>query len=96
VVKLNRAKPYAEVYGGAGVLYEQAGLLFLPNGRQVGDTSTDVEPEPNIDMMLAKADSGECPVEELDETQLRALVESFGVEYQTRAQALAYLKDGGL
>ena len=81
---LNRSAPYGQVYGMAGVSFEQNGRLFDFGGFPVDGNGNRVEavqeaaPSPGIEGMHWK--------------QLKVMVEQYGGEFTTREAAIAFLR----
>lgn len=103
---LDRTRPFGNVYGLGGVDHEQDGLYFTKEGKQVkvDDVSPPTEePAPvaiddgsNVKPATV-VDSPEPPeqptkFDDMHHMQLRSAVKMFGGEYQSREQAIAFLK----
>lgn len=99
--QLNRNKPFAEVHGLPGAIYEQEGMYFNGNGdesslRSIEEETSIISEEiipPNplsaSEIMAPESDSG---LGEMHWKHLKALVESYGGEWENKEKALIFLK----
>ena len=102
---LDKNKPYAEIHGLPGAMYEQNGIMFK------GDLTEALSTEPFLEEALPPEDISEPPVvfciEQKTEPHdfsdgktifdmhwkpLKLLVESYGGEWTNRASAIEFLK----
>lgn len=100
---LDRSVAYGQVINMGGVAYEQRGVYYDGQGRPVKVThrtvvrAGDQEPVDVYDLELLPIDDGpdeDEGLEKLGTKRLKALVESFGGTYTTRAAALVFLEKG--
>lgn len=103
---LDKSKPFATVYGQPGVSYEQNGVLFNAGGNAVEESTLipceeapEVVPEDKNEplVLTSVVDDKPRPDEALSLGQkhwkhLKVMVEAYGGEWTTRADAVEFLK----
>lgn len=110
MVRFDPALPYNEILGQPGLAYSQNGQSFNARGDLVTDFSAlkpvDSEPDkpsPRDDSMLKIYDAtptaqGEAHktsnIENMPWQTLKKMVQNIGGEYQSREQAIRFLKEG--
>ena len=97
--RLDRTIPYNTVMSMQhGKLYEQSGVLFKKNGKQLGaEDNAPIDscaPDPQYLRLRTRDKSATHTVDywSMHWTELKALVESFGGEYKCKDQAINYLE----
>jgi hypothetical protein len=100
---LNRNRPHGIVYGFSGAHYEQDGILFGVDGREVvalaqaspEDDQVAVpvagEPEPQVAASVSKNETQNYA--NLPDKHLQALVEVYGEVFTDRDSAIAFLSN---
>lgn len=90
-MKLDRNRDFGHVRGMPGVRYEQDGAYFNVKGNRIGGP----EPEPvrTSEPVVEPLEAAEEDLEELHWTQLRKKVEEAGGAYQSKSQAIAFLRE---
>lgn len=103
-MSLDFSKPYAEVHGLPGAVFEQGGLYFKADGQPAGELREFVEEviirDDSVPPPIACYEQSTAPVEAEDgktmETMhwkhLKALVESFGGEWTNKEDAINFMK----
>lgn len=106
-LKLDKTKPYAEVCGLPGAVFEQNGVMFKTDGSVANDTAPIIEeiyvsePELNppsvscIEQQSNPVDhyNGQA-LEDLHWRKLKAIVEVYGGTWTNRADAIVFIKKG--
>lgn len=102
-MRLDFSKPYAEVHGQLGAVYEQNGLLY----RGDGSPATNLQDIPeevfvkddSIPPPVCVIESPSLPIESTERNlqdmhwrHLKALVESFGGEWTNRLDAIKFME----
>lgn len=102
ILALDRSKPYSEVHGLPGAMFEQAGVLFKFNGAPAVDVAPFVEesiisepyeinpPEVSCIEQPSIPSDGKT-MEDMHWQHLRMLVESFGGTWSNRHDAIAFM-----
>lgn len=99
-------KPYGEVYGLPGAVYEQGGHYFRSDGKEAIDAKPieDNEPASEAEDILPpvccieqptvpfESTTGGHHVEDMPSKLLRAMVENYGGEWTNRKAAIAFMK----
>jgi len=88
-MKLDRNRDFGHVRGLPGVRYEQDGVHFDIKGNRVGGSEPVRTSEPVAEVSKAVEDE----LEEMHWTQLRKRVEEAGGAYQSKSQAIAFLRE---
>lgn len=98
-MRLDFSQPYGELSGPPGAAFEQNGRYFRRDGREVAiiKAVNDDGEEITVAQLIDGDGAVEYapPADELDSMHwkhLKALLESFGVEYENKEQALAFLR----
>lgn len=105
--KLDRTRPFGQVFGQPGVMYEQDSILYKSNGEPVNPATLvpvndePTPPSPRDDTPIKPAlvvetppesDKAKTPLEDMHWTQLKTLVEVNGGTWTNKSDAIAYLK----
>jgi hypothetical protein len=103
-MRFDPTRPHGLVYGQPGVAFEQGGVFFRPDGKPVESPHGRVvemppappaapEPQPAAPAVEPPAqddvDLDKSP-QEMNDKELRALVETFGEEWKGRKAAIAF------
>jgi hypothetical protein len=101
---LDRARPFAEVYGLPGAVFEQDGKFFRTDGSEAKSLGSYDEPTVSVSEEIIPAvtciEQPSLPVEmengrnleDMHWRHLKALIESFGGEWTTRKDAIEFMK----
>lgn len=106
--KIDKNRPYAEVHGVIGAVYEQDGIYYTANGEQSLLASPFAEEPPPVKdnspwstHFLEEVESpphdaikGGDEIETMHWRHLKTLVESYGGTWTNRSDALRFLKEG--